>query len=154
MQRFTKPPDASLVGSNPTSSARDMLNEELIQKAQQLVKPKHSRHGMTTADCGTALITDKENIYYGVSIDTTSSMGFCSEHSAIAAMITNGEYKIKKIVAVLEDGTVLPPCGRCREFIYQIDAENLNTEVILSVNKTVTIKELLPYPWDEDLKEV
>ena len=27
-------------------------------------------------------------------------MGFCAEHSAIAAMITAGEYKIKKIVAV------------------------------------------------------
>jgi cytidine deaminase len=100
-----------------------ITDKELIEKARLLVKPKKMRNGFTTADCGCALITDKGNIYCGVSIDTPSSMGFCAEHSAIAAMVTGGEYKIKKIVAVLEDGTILSPCGRCREFIYQIDKD-------------------------------
>ncbi|MCU9602113.1 hypothetical protein OEV75_13000 [Caldibacillus kokeshiiformis] len=48
------------------------------------------------------------------------SIGFCAEHSAITAMVTAGERKIAKIVAVYEDGSILPPCGRCREFISQI----------------------------------
>jgi cytidine deaminase len=127
-----------------------ITNEELIEKARLLVKPKEMRNGFTTADCGCALITDKDNVYVGVSIDTPSSMGFCAEHNAIAAMVTNQEYKIKKIVAVLEDGTVLPPCGRCREFMYQIDKENLKTEVIIKKDKILKLKELLPYPWDEN----
>lgn len=129
-----------------------LTNEELINKAKQLVKPKQLRHGMIAADCGTILITDQNNLYQGVSIDTTSSMGFCSEHSSIAAMVTNGEYKIKRIVAVLEDGTVLPPCGRCREFMYQIDVSNLDTDIVISKDKTVKLRELLPYPWDEVIK--
>jgi cytidine deaminase len=45
---------------------------------------------------GCALVTDKNNLYLGVCIDTGSSIGFCAEHSAIAAMVTTGEYKIKK----------------------------------------------------------
>ncbi len=126
----------------------DISNEELIQKAQSLVKPHTMRHGFTSADCATTLTTDKGNLYSGVSIDTTSSMGFCSEASAIAAMVTQGEYKIRKIVAVLEDGTVLPPCGRCREFMYQIEASNLDADVVINKDKTVKLKELLPYPWD------
>ena len=65
-------------------------------------------------------------------------------------MITGGEYKIKKIVAVLEDGKVLPPCGRCREFMYQIDSDNLETDVIVGENKVVKLRELLPYAWDEN----
>ncbi len=93
-----------------------MRDEELIEKAKNLVKPKKLRHGFTVSDCGCALITGKGNVYFGVSIDTSSSMGFCAEHSTIAAMVTNGEYIIKKIVTVIEDGTILPPCGRCREF--------------------------------------
>jgi len=129
----------------------DITNKELIEKARAVVKPTQQRNGFTIADCGTALLTDKGNIFLGVSIDTPSSMGFCSEQSAIAAMITNQEYKIKKIVAVLEDGTILPPCGRCREFIYQIDKSNLDTEVIISRDKSVKLRELLPYPWDENL---
>ena len=46
-------------------------------------------------------------------------MGFCAEHAAIAAMITAGENRITKVIAVYEDGTIIPPCGRCREFICQ-----------------------------------
>lgn len=129
-------------------------NEELIKKATSIVKPKVMRHGFTTADCGCALVTDKGNVYLGVSIDTPSSMGFCAEHSAIASMVTAGEYKIKKIVAVLEDGTVLPPCGRCREFMYQIDKGNLDTEIFVGVgkDKVMKLKELLPYTWDENVQ--
>jgi cytidine deaminase len=46
-----------------------------------------------------------------------------------------------------EDGTtkVLPPCGRCREFIRQIHQENLDTEVLLSAAKSVPLRELLPH---------
>lgn len=127
---------------------REITNRELIEKARSVVKPRKMKHGFTTADCGSALVTIKGNVYLGVSIDTCSSMGFCSEHSAIAAMVTNGEYKIKKIVAVTEDGTVLPPCGRCREFMNQIHEDNLNTDVIISKDKVVKLKNLLPYQWD------
>ena len=127
----------------------NITDDELIEKARLIVKPKEIRHGITSADCGSALITDKANVYTGVSIDTPSGMGFCSEHSAIAAMVTNQEFKIKKIVAAGEDGTVLPPCGRCREFMYQIDNENLDTDVIIKKGKVVKLRELLPYRWDE-----
>ena len=129
----------------------EVLDDELINKAKNIVKPKKIKYSFSVSDCGCALITDKGNIYLGVSIDTCLSMGFCAEHSAIAAMITNGEYKIKKIVAVLEEGNIVPPCGRCREFMYQIDKNNLDTDVIIQKDKSVKLRELLPYPWDEKL---
>lgn len=47
-------------------------------------------------------------------------MGFCAEHAAIAAMITAGENRIVKLVAVSSSDGIIPPCGRCREFINQI----------------------------------
>ncbi len=128
-----------------------ITNNELIDKAKSIIKPKKMKHGFIASDCGCALVTAKDNVFLGVSIDTCSSMGFCSEHSAIAAMITNWEYKIKKIVAVDEDGMVLPPCGRCREFIHQIHEDNLDADVIVKNNKVVKLKDLLPYRWDENL---
>jgi cytidine deaminase len=95
------------------------------------------------------LITEKGNVYLGVSIDTMSGMGFCAEHSAIAAMVTNGEHIIKKIVAVAKNGTPIPPCGRCREFMHQIHENNLEAEVIIGKNKSVRLRDLLPFAWDE-----
>jgi cytidine deaminase len=124
-------------------------DEELIAKAKSVVKPRKIKHGFTVGDVGCALITDKGNVYLGVCIDTASGMGFCAEHSAIAAMVTHGEHKIKKIVAVVEDGTPIPPCGRCREFMHQIHEDNLDAEVIIKKNKSVKLKELLPFTWDE-----
>jgi len=64
-------------------------------------------------------------------------------------MVTNGEYRIKKIVAVSGDGAVLPPCGRCRELIYQINEDNWNTEIILGETRVVKLEDLLPEPWQK-----
>jgi cytidine deaminase len=75
-------------------------------------------------------------------------MGFCAEHSAIAAMVTYGEHVIKKIVAVVEGGKPIPPCGRCREFMRQIHEENSETEVIIGKDKSVKLRGLLPFSWD------
>ena len=61
-------------------------------------------------------------------------------------MITAGEQRIETIVAVNRDGTVLPPCGRCREFIAQVDEANADTRVILALGVR-RLKELLPDHW-------
>lgn len=58
-------------------------------------------------------------------------MGFCAEHVAIAAIITAGESRIAKIVAVCDGKGIVSPCGRCRELMYQINHDNLKTEVQL-----------------------
>ena len=73
-------------------------NIELINKAKSVVKPRKIKD-YTVADVGCALLSEQGNIYLGVCIDVGSGIGFCAEHSAIAAMITNGEYKIQKIEA-------------------------------------------------------
>jgi cytidine deaminase len=125
-------------------------DEELIEKAKSVINPRKIKHGFTVGDVGCALVTDKGNVYLGVCIDTASGMGFCAEHSAIAAMVTHGEHVIKKIVAVVENGTPIPPCGRCREFMHQIHEENLEAEVIIGKNKSVKLKELLPFAWDAE----
>ncbi len=119
----------------------------LIEKAKSVIKPRKSATGRLIADVGAALVTNKGNIYLGVCIDTDEGEGFGAEQHAIAAMVTAGESKIKKIVAVWKDGTIIPPCGKCRELIWQIDKENWDTEVIVRKDKVVKLKELLPYHW-------
>ena len=124
----------------------ETTNEELIERARSVVNPRRIGDCLV-GDVGSASVTDKGNVYVGVCIDTGSGMGFCAEHSAIAAMVTAGEYRIRKIVAVWIDGEktyVLSPCGRCREFIRQIDESNLETEVVLATDRAMKLAELLP----------
>jgi cytidine deaminase len=96
---------------------------------------------------GAALLTEGGKVYLGVCVDTSSSMGFCAEHAAAAAMLTAGENRVIKMVAVDWDGKVLPPCGHCREFISQLHPDNWKTEVLVSAEKVVSLQELLPYDW-------
>ena len=123
---------------------------DLIEKAKTVLFPRELYLGNRAGDVACALLSRKGNLYLGVCIDTGSGMGFCAEHSSIAAMITAGESAIARVVAISGDGKILPPCGRCRELMYEIDASNLaNTEVILAQDKTVKLSELLPHPYHE-----
>lgn len=114
--------------------AIDTLNERQISKLA------------TVGTVACAILTDKGNVYTGVSIDAPAGMGFCAEHSAVAAMVTAGESRIIKLVAtgVDDDGKSCAPCGRCREFINCIDDENYKCEVLLEDGTITTIGELLP----------
>ncbi|WP_049557094.1 cytidine deaminase family protein [Nonomuraea sp. SBT364] len=130
-------------------------NDELIDAAQAVLNP-HKVNGRLFGDVASTLVTDTGNRYSGVCIDTPCGMGFCAEHAAIAAMVTGREYRIAKIVAVWrnDEGAlhVLPPCGRCRQFIREIDPDNLDTEVVLDRQRAVPLRELLPFAeWPQPL---
>ncbi len=123
-------------------------NGELIRLAKSVAKLKKLKPGNVAGEVGCALVTDKGNVYLGVNIDAVCGIGFCAEHTAIAAMLTGGERKIKRIVAATKK-SVIPPCGRCREFMNQLHPDSLNsTEVVLGKNKTVKLRKLLPRPWN------
>lgn len=121
--------------------------EDLYEIAKETLNPRELSNSSYAGSVAAAILSDSGKVYIGVCIDTPCSMGFCAEHAAIAAMITAGESKILKVISVYEDGTIIPPCGRCREFICQIHNENYKCEVMVKKNKIMTIDELLPNRW-------
>jgi cytidine deaminase len=82
----------------------------------------------------------------GVCIHLSCGLGFCAEPAAAAEMIKSGETRIESIVAVTGD-RILAPCGRCREFLAQIDPRNAAALVILGEDHAVPLRELLPWHW-------
>lgn len=131
------------------------FNDDLIEAATRVLNP-HREGDRLFGDVASTLVTDQGNQFSGVCIDTGSGTGFCAEHAAIAAMVTAGEYRIERIVAVWREDSdrlyVLPPCGRCREFIRQINTGNINTRVVLGRDQSVPLSQLLPFhTWPEPL---
>ncbi len=130
-------------------------DDELIASAEAVLNP-HWVGDRLFGNVGAALRTPEGHVFTGVCIDTGSGTGFCAEHAAIAAMLTAGHYAIETIVAVCrqDDGAllVLPPCGRCREFVRQVDVSNIGTRVILGRGDALPLRELLPrHEWPEPL---
>src|SRR5690606_9349152 len=123
--------------------------DELCRRAKSVLNPRRLSNTAEAGGVGAALLTERGNVYVGVCIDTACSMGFCAEHAAAAAMVTAGESRVVKMVAVGSEGQVLPPCGRCREFISQLDDGNLDAEVMVQEHAVVRLRELLPFDWRE-----
>jgi cytidine deaminase len=126
-----------------------MTFEELYERAKSVMYPRKLTGYSEAGAVGAAILTAGGKVYSGVCIETACGMGFCAEHAAAAAMVTAGESLVRKMVAVGSDGRILPPCGRCREFLFQIDRGNLETEIVLSGERMATLAELLPERWQE-----
>ena len=122
-----------------------VLKEVSRKLAGDKVVSKYVRCGHVAC----ALLTDKGNIYTGISINAKCGIGFCAEHAAIAEMLKKGESKIVKLVSSGTNNVVVP-CGRCLEFIRQINEENIDTQILINDNKVMKLKELLPVRWDID----
>ena len=133
-------------------------NQALIERAAAVLKPYKTADGRLFGDVGAALVAESGRIFEGVCVDT-ASWGLCAERSAIAAMVTAGEYRIERVVAVWRDAAsnrlhVLPPCGHCRQFMRELDDANLATTVILGTDRTRTLAELLPeHEWPAPIEE-
>ena len=119
-------------------------DQELIEAARSVLgmfalSEPHRSAGSVAA----ALRTPAGAVHTGICIDVACGIGFCAEHSAIAEMLKHRETRIETIVAVKES-KILPPCGRCRELMAQVNPKNGATRVILDEDRVVRLRELLP----------
>ena len=121
-----------------------MDQQTLIATAAALARPFAPSDDCRAGDVAAALVTAAGNVYTGICIDTACSLGFCAEHAAVAEMLKAGEAAVRMIVAVTAGGAVLPPCGRCRELLWQVHPANARTWVVLGPERGRSLAELLP----------
>jgi cytidine deaminase len=118
----------------------------LIAEARAFARPIKPTRKCEAGIVAAVIVTATGKHYSGVSMEFTSGMGSCAEHAAVAAMLKDHETVIARVVAVHHDGRVFPPCGRCREMMWQLDMRNRDALVILGPSQAVPLHELLPHP--------
>jgi cytidine deaminase len=118
---------------------------ELLEKAKDLIAKRKSKRSSVAS----VLRTRNSKIFEGVNVEIECSApcSICAEYAAIGTMVTEGEQEIETIVAYSykNGGYVLPPCGKCRQFICEFG----NPYVIVQVGqklKKVRLSELYPLP--------
>lgn len=97
-----------------------------------------------------AVLSASGKIYTGVCVDTACTLGICAERNAIFSMITAGEQEISRVIAIGGDGSAVPPCGACREFMSQLMPEKFRgIEIMMDygADRVVTLGELTPDWW-------
>lgn len=119
----------------------------LIRAAEGALNPQRLVDDLYVADVGSAVVAEDGRVFTGACIG--GPLGVCAEQSAVSAMVSKAGPGIRAIVAVWrsEEGElhVIPPCGRCREFLRMLSQTNLDADVILGPGRTAKLKDLLPY---------
>ena len=130
--------------------------DKLYEEAKKVLVCRKISPFIESGGVAAAVLTKAGNIYVGVCIDTGCSLGMCAERNAIANMITNGESQIEKVLAVLYDGKVIPPCGACREFMMQLNKTAGEIEILCDyeTKKVIRLKSLTPEWWSTDQMEM
>ena len=123
----------------------------LYEQARKVQNPREVSPFVEAGSVAAAILTKAGNIYVGGCIDTACSLGMCAERNAMANMITFGENEIDRVVAVMGDGQVGPPCGACREMMIQLCGNNKNAMILLDYKKkkSVPLFMLMPDWWGE-----
>jgi len=129
-----------------------MTTQELIDAAYSVARVYKPSEICESGSVGAAILTQDGNIYTGVCIDTACSLGFCAEHAAIAEMLKHRESRVIMVVAVTDKKEIIPPCGRCRELLAQVNEDNMKARVVINQHETVTLRDLLPHYWIDALK--
>lgn len=99
---------------------------------------------------GAAVETADGKIYSGCNIESASyGLTVCAERVAIWKAISEGEKNLTRIAVVVDTEELTPPCGVCRQIIWEFCGDVPVTLANLhGKTETVQMKELLPRAFD------
>ena len=84
---------------------------ELYNAARAVQNDRKISEYVEAGGVAAAILSGAGRIYTGVCVDTCSTLGICAERNAIFNMLTNGEQRIEKVLAIMPDGRTGAPCG-------------------------------------------
>jgi cytidine deaminase len=123
-------------------------NERLIDEARKARDRAYAPY--SNFKVGAAVQGESGNIYIGCNVESASyGLTVCAERVAIWKGISMGETRFKSIAVVVETDDLTPPCGVCRQIIWEFCGD---VPVILSNltgrNEVIPMGELLPRAFD------
>jgi cytidine deaminase len=99
---------------------------------------------------GAALRTTSGKVFGGCNVENaTYGLTVCAERVAIFKAISEGQRKFDAIAVVTDTDTLTPPCGACRQLIWEFCGDvpvvmaNLKGKV-----EVAQMRELFPKPFD------
>ena len=128
----------------------DAIWKEMYEAARSVRNGRAISDYVEAGGVAAAILSESGKIYAGVCVDTACTLGICAERNAIFHMLTQGEHRISRVLAVMPSGKTGAPCGACRELMTQLmPGEYTNIQIMLDYEneKTITLGELTPRWW-------
>ena len=122
----------------------------MLDAARGVLAPRDVSRLVEAGGVAAAVESESGKIYVGVCVDTACTLGICAERNAIFNMITCGENRIRRVLAISAEGASMPPCGACRELMCQLmpdDYASVEVMMGLGAGRIATLGELMPECW-------
>ncbi len=100
---------------------------------------------------GAALRATSGRIFGGCNVENaTYGLTMCAERLAIFKAISEGERGFSEIAVVTDTETLTPPCGACRQLIWEFCGDVPVTMANLQGKREILhMRDLFPKPFDE-----
>jgi len=125
--------------------------DRLVAAARQA--REHAVADFSHFKVGAALETDAGEIVTGCNIENaTYGLTICAERVAIFKALSEGKRAFKRIAIVADTSSPTPPCGACRQIIWEFSGDM--TVVLANLSSIVAthqMSDLLPLPFDKRL---
>jgi cytidine deaminase len=111
---------------------------------------EHAHAPFSNFKVGAALEAEDGRIYTGCNIENaTYGLTLCAERVAVFKAVSEGARKFKRIAVAADTGTLTPPCGACRQILWEFcgDAE-LTLVNLEGKSETIRMKDIFPRPFD------
>lgn len=124
------------------------LIQTMISKTHESLKNAYAPYSNFLVSA--CVCSEDDILFTGVNMENSAyGLSLCAETSGLTQMITAGYRQIKHLVIMSSENTLCPPCGACRQRIYEFSTPNTQIHLCSkeALLKTYTIDKLLPLPF-------
>jgi cytidine deaminase len=119
---------------------------QLLEAAQSVLQNAYAPYSRFRV--GAAILTHLGNLFTGCNVENSSyGLTICAERTAIVSAVAQeggDRMKIRAVAVVNEKGTYCPPCGACRQVMFEFGADAVILLQEGDALKQVTMTQLLP----------
>jgi len=125
-----------------------MSLDELITAAKAVRERAHAPFSHFKVGC--ALEDEYGHFYTGCNVENaTYGLTVCAERVAVFKAISEGAGKLKRVAVVADTDTLTPPCGACRQILWEFCGDaDLVLENLAGKRELLTLKQIFPRPFD------
>jgi cytidine deaminase len=133
----------------PTPRPLSPGDEERLVAAAKAVRAKAAAP-YSGFHVGAALLAEDGSIHTGCNVESASyGLTVCAERTAVFKAVSEGVRKFRAVAVVTGADTPTPPCGACRQVLWDQCGE---IEVLMStvsgVRERRTLSSLYPHPFE------
>jgi cytidine deaminase len=122
--------------------------EHLISAARRTRERAHAP--FSNFKVGAAIEDEEGRVFTGCNVENaTYGLTVCAERVAVFKAISEGAAKLKRIAVVADTEVLTPPCGACRQILWEFCG---NAELVLAnlagKQESMSLRDIFPRPFD------